>query len=71
MVERDSELCEVFLEISSGRFNGCSHHEIKKHKLQMVAVARENLKHRIAEVIGEGLRPALVADLWSQGPTVN
>ncbi|KAL5503559.1 hypothetical protein EMCRGX_G010526 [Ephydatia muelleri] len=67
MVERDSELREVFLEISSGRFNGCSHHEIQKHILQMVAVATENLKHRIAEVIGEGLHPALAADLWSQG----
>ena len=67
MVERDSELREVFLEISSGRFNGCSHHEIQKHILQMVAVATENLKLRIADVIGEGLRLALVADLWSQG----
>ena len=27
----------------------------------------ENLKHRMAEVNGEGLCPALAADLWSQG----
>ena len=28
----------------------------------------ENLKHPVAEVIGEGLRPAaLAADLWSDG----
>lgn len=33
----------------------------------MVAVGTENLKCRIAEVIGEGFCPALVADLWSDG----
>ena len=39
MVEHDSELREVFLEISIGQYNGCSHHEIQKHIQHIFAVA--------------------------------
>ncbi|KAL5486756.1 hypothetical protein EMCRGX_G019277 [Ephydatia muelleri] len=35
LVEHDTELRDVFLELSGGRFDGCSHHEIQKHLLQM------------------------------------
>ena len=67
LVERDTELRDVFLKLSGGRFDGCSHHEIQKHLLQMVAVGTNNLKQQISDLVHDGLQLALAADLWSDG----
>jgi hypothetical protein len=67
LVERDTELRDVFLELSGGRFDGCSHHEIQKHLLQMVAVGTKCLKQQISDLVHDGLQLALAADLWSDG----
>ena len=67
LVERDMELRDVFLELSDGRFDGCSHHEIQKHLLQMVAVGTKCLKQQISDLVHDGLQLALAADLWSDG----
>ncbi|KAL5516204.1 hypothetical protein EMCRGX_G001484 [Ephydatia muelleri] len=67
LVECDTELRDVFLELSGGRFDGCSHHEIQKHLLQMVAVGTHFLKQQISDLVHDGLQLALAADLWSDG----
>eukprot|EP00731_Ephydatia_muelleri_P003883 Em0002g59a len=67
LVERDTELRDVFLELSGGRFDGCSHHEIQKHLLQMVAVGTKCLKQQISDLVHDGLQLALAADFWSDG----
>ncbi|KAL5505608.1 hypothetical protein EMCRGX_G007072 [Ephydatia muelleri] len=67
LVERDTELRYVFLELSGGRFDGCSHLEIQKHLLQMVAVGTKCLKQQISDLEHDGLQLALAADLWSDG----
>ena len=67
LVERDTELQDVFLELSGGRFDGCNHHEIQKLLLQMVAVGTKYLKQQISDLVHDGLQLALAADLWSDG----